>query len=246
MYKYISKIIIFSMATILPFACNSGIQGENKSEQLTNDIESRLIQLGFDPADAVFKDDRVVVEGDMSMSIDELMRTDKAVCLQFSNNRCARPAGRACVFRASNLPRVWKRATAAAVRDWKAAGVPIDLDCNGGTRIDINFSPLEIFVVAEADVIGGSSFGRRVTVNSANLLRCGDPKSRSQASAALVMRHEIGHLIGLVHPDEAQFGTQIPGTQITNDTVMRTPIGCDDTGGLTADDRAAARHIFGE
>jgi hypothetical protein len=261
-----------------PNSPNEGpVTAETMTEAQREAVLIQLETRGMDSATARFVDENVIVEEDMVLRISDLLAESKETVekgyqyhplfLTSANNTKLVLSG--------GLPpnATWAQAARTAAADWTAA----TWADSGGTQRDIRVSIREAntgrqTLVSAMNLSGSpffvdpcvyaqSSFPELVFPQSLYLepgdvtintgFNCGGCTYANvpQATATTVMRHELGHTMGMAHPEDRNVSgvSHIPNTASGGGylTVMHAGIGCGSSQALQSDDRASAASMFG-
>ncbi|NML37594.1 hypothetical protein HHL17_10365 [Chitinophaga sp. G-6-1-13] len=234
---HISAAICIVALTTLFFSCSKNDKDlkdpspvPNAKEEMTN----YLVNQGFDQQHIVFDKDRVVIEGDIVITIPELKKRvadwkaeQKSGVPQTEQRRGTYIVGNAYntnikFYIDPAVPTVWRTAIEGAVNNWNAVngtrlGMSIVTNqASANTRVFMGYENSNW--IARAYLPGSDSKpGVTVEINSKY-------NTLSASQQLFAITHEFGHTIGFHHTNQTT-GTLIPGTPTTDpNSVMNSTV----------------------
>lgn len=253
----LSALISLSFAVTL-----GGCSGENMLEDLGSSpgteeadpsgraentlIESHLRALGYDTSELQFRDDAVIVEGDMAMSrallLDEAQAEASGLVEKGYFKGTTLFAGkRIALSFASNVSSAWQTAFIAARNVWNNSTPMFARDPGNAATISV------VMGTNLRDTLATGSFppNRIITLNADFSASCGTtieniPANSKQSLAV----HEIGHVLGFDHPPPGPASgpgrVQIAGTSASAGTSVMRSGSCNTGTTLSSDDVLSA------
>jgi hypothetical protein len=202
MRNFIKLSAFFLLSSLIVISCKK----EAKQEQpnaITDEVLTRIQQLGFSSKNVVKHDEGYLVEGDIVLTEQDLNNTPESKLLRVAEEEQYRTTNlvgslpRTITIRvASTLSATYVSATDAAIARYNAQALRITFQrVSSGGNIVISRAPAGAGYLASAGFPSGGNPYNSVLVNSTQLN--GQPLN----TITSVLAHEIGHCIGFRHTD---------------------------------------------
>ncbi len=198
-----TKIIVLSLIISVLTSCTTeGVQTEEINEKVSEEILSKLSSIGFDTESipAMVVGDNVFVEGDIKISIEQLLKK--------KNTRQAFSALLSCknakvIKIKNNLGNtVQSQALKIAVRRWNNASRENSLKfklVNRGEDLKAEFVDQRTGVAASVNVPFFGSIEKNSLIEVDPDIRTFNNKKINTKQWSQILTHELGHIIGLRH-----------------------------------------------
>lgn len=266
MRKFMNSAMAIAALSILAVSCKKDAKGPAQDETVSNDVLTKIYNLGYGTKDVKIHPEGYLVEGDIVITKEQLDQKPAAQFLRIAGEEQYRTYNlvgalpRNITVRVStSLPSSFVSATDAAIARYNAEGLRITFSrVTSGGNIVISPAPSGAGYLASAGFpsSSGNPYGS-ILINASAL--SGQPSG----TVTSVIAHEMGHCIGFRHTDymSRQYScggaaynegassvgaVHIPGTPTgpSSGSWMLACIGSGQNRPFTSSDRTALNYLY--